>query len=349
MRNICSNIERTIRMMEDFSRIHLGIYPTPLEEAPRLAKDLGLAALFIKRDDLTGFAGGGTKVRKLEYDFAEILQHSHDVVLAAGGVQSNLVRIVAAAAAMFNLKAKLVLGGPEFTSYDGNLLLDILFGAEIRFLPNDDDNGHLTSAMTDWAGELMMSGSRPYMLPIGGSTALGSLGCITAVKEISDQLHTDKKVQIVLPVGSCGTLAGVILGARMFMPNSRVVGISVSRTCDAITKRTLEIIRECCTLLNTPFDVQETDIETYDRYFTEYGTPTTDGQNAVIQCARKEGVLLDPVYTGKAMAGLIDLVVQKKLDPALPIVFIHTGGLPVLFSYEPEFHPLANVTVKRLP
>ncbi len=334
-------------MVEDFPHIHLGMYPTPLQAAPRLAKELGLASLFIKRDDLTGFAGGGTKVRKLEYDFAEILENNHDVVMAAGGVQSNLVRIVAAAAAMFNLKAKMVLGGPEFTSYDGNLLLDILFGAEIRFLPNDDANDHLTAAMTDWAEELKRSGSHPYMLPIGGSTALGSLGCITAVKEISAQLNTDKKVQIVLPVGSCGTLAGIILGARMFMPNSRIVGISVSRTSAAITKRTLEIISECRTLLNMPLDIQERDIETYDRYFTEYGSPTAEGQNAVIQCARTEGVLLDPVYTGKAMAGLIDLVVKKILDPDLPTVFIHTGGLPVLFSYEPEFRPLANVTVKR--
>lgn len=157
-------------MLKNIPHVQLAKIPTPLDEAPRLAREIGLAKLFIKRDDLTGFAGGGTKVRKLEYDFADMVEKKHDVVVAAGGVQSNHARITAAAASLFNLKAKLVLGGPEFSSFDGNLLLDILFGAEIRFLPNDDDNDHLTSAMMDWADELKQTGARPYVLPIGGST-----------------------------------------------------------------------------------------------------------------------------------------------------------------------------------
>jgi D-cysteine desulfhydrase family pyridoxal phosphate-dependent enzyme len=339
------DIKRIVAMLNTIPHLHLADIPTPLNPAPRLAREMGVAQLFIKRDDLTGFAGGGTKVRKLEYDFADILEHKHDVVLTAGGVQSNLARIVAAAASVFNLKAKVVLGGPEFSSFDGNLLLDILFGAEIRFLPRDDENDHLTSAMMTWADELKQQGARPYVLPIGGSTALGSLGCINAVKEIADQLNTKEKIQILLPVGSCGTFAGIVLGARMFMPNSRIVGISVSRTSAAIRKRSLEIISECCALLNGAFDVQEHDLECYDQYCVEYGIPTVEGQSAVVQCARLEGLLLDPVYTGKTMAGMIDLFKQEKLDKNLPTVFLHTGGLPILFSFEPEFRKLASMRI----
>ncbi|MFH1198039.1 MAG: D-cysteine desulfhydrase family protein [bacterium] len=329
-------------MLEKFPCIQLANFPTPLNEAPRLADEIGLEKLFIKRDDLISFAGGGTKVRKIEYDLAEIIENKYDVVLTAGGVQSNHARILAAAARRFNIETKLVLGGPEFNSFDGNLLLDILFGAEIRFLPNDDENDHLTAAMNDWAEELKQKGARPYVSPIGGCTALGSLGCINAMKELAAQLKTDDKVQIVLPVGSCGTFAGIVLGAKLIMPNSRVIGISVSRTSTAIKKRSLEIIAECCELIKINFDFSESDIESYDNYFVEYGTPTMGGQNAVIQCAHTEGILLDPVYTGKAMAGLIDLVKKEKLDKNLPTVFIHTGGLPILFSFEPEFRKFAK-------
>jgi D-cysteine desulfhydrase len=331
-------------MLENIPRVKLGNFPTPLDEAPRLAKEIGLEKLFIKRDDLTGFAGGGTKVRKLEYDFAEIIANNYNVVLTAGGVQSNHARLTAAAAKKFNLDAKLVLGGPEFNSFDGNLLLNILFGAEIRFLPNDDENEHLESAMNDWANELKQKGMHPYISPIGGSTALSSLGCVDAINELASQLNTTDEFQIVLPVGSCGTFAGIVLGAKLLMPKSRVVGISISRTRDAIKKRSLEIIRECCKLLKINFDLCEQDIVAYDQYFKEYGVPTEEGQRAILQCASLEGIILDPVYTGKAMAGMIDLVKNGKLNKNIPTVFLHTGGLPILFSYEPAFHHLAKFT-----
>lgn len=334
-------------MFSHIPRIHLATVPTPLDEAPRLAKEIGLSHLFIKRDDLTGFAGGGTKVRKLEYDFADILAKKCDVVVSAGGVQSNLVRLAAAASARFGLKMKGVLGGPEFQSYDGNLLLNSLFGAEIRFLPNDDANDHLTSAAMEWAEELKQSGSRPYVLPIGGSTPLGSLGCISVIEEIAAQLKTQGKVQIVLPVGSCGTFAGMMLGARMILPDARIIGISISRSAAAIRKRTSELSAECAALLQLDYPLNENDIECYDHYHQEYGTPTPEGQHAVIRSARLEGLLLDPVYTGKAMSGLFDLAAKGVLDKNIPTVFLHTGGLPILFSFESSFRSSANVTIKK--
>jgi D-cysteine desulfhydrase family pyridoxal phosphate-dependent enzyme len=329
-------------MVDSIPRVSLASLPTPLVEAPRLAREIGLATLFLKRDDLTGFAGGGTKVRKLEYDFAEILANKYDVVLTAGGVQSNHARLTAAAARRFGLDVKLVLGGPPFASFDGNLLLDILFGASIRFLTNDDDNDHLTSAMITWADELAMNGAKPYISPIGGSTGLGALGCVAEMREIAGQIMPRERLQIVLPVGSCGSFAGILLGAKLFLPNARVIGISVSRSSAAIKKRTLEVITECCGLLSIPSPIDDIAIESYDQYVLEYGIPTEEGQSAIVRCAHLEGILLDPIYTGKAMAGLIDLVGRKVLDANVPTVFIHTGGLPVLFSFEPEFRKLAD-------
>jgi 1-aminocyclopropane-1-carboxylate deaminase/D-cysteine desulfhydrase-like pyridoxal-dependent ACC family enzyme len=237
----------------------------------------------------------------------------------------------------------LVLGGPPFASFDGNLLLDVLFGASIRFLPNDDANDHLTTAMTAWADELTANGAKPYISPIGGSTGLGALGCVAEMREIAGQINPHEKLQIVLPVGSCGSFAGILLGARLFLPNARIVGISVSRTSAAIASRSREIIAECCALLNITSSDDDIAIESYDQYVREYGIPTEEGQRAIFTCARLEGLLLDPIYTGKAMAGLIDLVKKKILDHTVTTIFLHTGGLPVLFSFESEFKKRADV------
>jgi D-cysteine desulfhydrase len=339
-----------MNILSRIPRIHLAQVPTPLQEAPRLAQHAGLDRLYIKRDDLTGFAGGGTKVRKLEYDFAEIVAKGYDVIVTAGGVQSNLVRLSAAVAARYGIALKAVLGGPEFTSHDGNLLLDGLFGAEIRFLPNDDDNDRMTGIALQWMEELRSSGAHPYLLPIGGSTPLGSLGCISVMSELADALGRETPLQVIVPVGSCGTYAGLLVGARMVMPNARIIGISISRSGEAIRKRSAELIAGCAELLQTKFDVPESSMECYDTYFGEYGTPTAAGQQAVIDSARLEGLLLDPVYTGKAMAGLIDLAAKKELQSDIPAVFLHTGGLPVLFSYEQAFRSFTRInTVKGTP
>jgi len=330
-------------MLEKFERVHLANLPTPLEEAPRFGKAIGLSKLFFKRDDLTGLAGGGNKARKLEFDFAEILKGGYDTVITTGGVQSNHARMTAAAARKLNLDIKLVLGGPDFKRCEGNLLLDVLFGAEIRFLIDDDENDHLNAAMEKWAEELRAQGHRPYIVPIGGSTGLGALGYVEAMRELSEQFGQDT-VQIVLTVGSCGTYAGVILGAKLFMPNARIIGISVSRTAEAIRSCTLEIIEESKKLLEVNPNIGLNDIEIYEDYRGTYGVPTKEGKKAVVDCARMEGVILDLVYTGKAMSGLIDLVSIGKIEKDIPVIFIHTGGYPSLFSFADEFSELANIT-----
>lgn len=328
-------------MLEKIPRIKLSNLPTPLDELKELSKKYGFKKLLIKRDDLTGFAGGGNKARKLEYDFAEVLKDDYDVVLTAGGIQSNHARMTAAAARKLGIDVKVVLGGPDFKKFKGNLLLDVLFSAEIRYLVNDDSNDHLTSEMNKWADELKREGRKPFVLPIGGSTGLGALGYVKAMHEISQQL-ADKKVQIVMAVGSCGSFAGSILGAKMFFNDARIIGISVSRTSQAIIERTKEIILESSEILKQKINMNEIKIECYDQYYVEYGLITKEGKNAILECANLEGIILDPIYTGKVMAGMIDLAQKNIIDKKLTTIFLHTGGLPILFSFEDEFDELAK-------
>jgi D-cysteine desulfhydrase family pyridoxal phosphate-dependent enzyme len=320
--------------------VKLANYPTPLNEAQRLADKIGLSKLFIKRDDLTGLAGGGNKARKLEYDFAEIVNGGYDVVLTAGGIQSNHARMTAAAARKLGLDIKLVLGGSDFEMATGNLLLDVLFNAEIRYLVDDDANSSLENEIQKWANELASKGRKPFIIPIGGSTGLGALGYVKAMEELSAQLENDN-VQIIVGVGSCGTFAGIILGAEIFLPNAKVFGISVSRTTEAIKLRTLELIQESTELINFKID-DNISVECYDDYHNEYGIITESGKQAINDTANLEGILLDPIYTGKVMAGLIDLTKKNIIDKNIPVVFIHTGGLPILFSFENELSKTIN-------
>jgi len=331
-------------LLNRIPRVLLADIPTPLQEVPRLSRTVGLNRLFIKRDDQTGLAMGGNKARKLEYDFAEILKQGSDVVLTVGGAQSNHAVMTAAAARRMGLDVKIVLGGPAFTEYQGNLLLDVLLGAEIRYLKDNDRNEDLASAMEEWADALRREGHRPYTLPVGGSTGRGALGYVRAMRELALQLGPGPS-QIVLAVGSCGTFAGAILGARLYMPGARVIGISVSRSSAEIARRTTEIIAESTRMLQCDVTLTAAEIESYDSYHQEYGVPTDSGREAILSCARLEGILLDPVYTGKSMAGLLDLARRRILDPALPTVFIHTGGLPILFAFERSFRNLAQCTI----
>ncbi len=330
-------------MIDKIHRQRLADLPTPLEDAPRLARHLGISRLLIKRDDQTGLAMGGNKARKLEYDFAEIVRQGCDVVVTVGGAQSNHARMTAAAARKLGMDAKIVLGGPDFEEFQGNMLLDVLLGAEIRFLKNNDANDDLTAAMDEWILDLRSQGRRPYGIPVGGSTGLGSLGYVRAMRELSDQFGQDP-VQIVLAVGSCGTLAGTLLGAHLFMPRARVIGISISRTSEQIAVQTAALVREGADLLNLMDFPTQHRVETYDTYFREYGAFTESAREAILLSARLEGLLLDPVYTGKSMAGLIDLARKGVLNRDIPTIFIHTGGLPILFAYEPQFRSLAWCT-----
>ena len=330
-----------IGYLNSIPRLRLATLPTPLEDMPRLAKHLGVSRLLVKRDDLTGLAFGGNKARKLEYELSQAVGRGCDVIVTVGGVQSNHARMVAAAARKLGIEAKLVLGGPKFDQLQGNLLLDTIFGADVRFLIDDDDNDHLAAAMHGWTGELTAAGRSPYELPIGGSTGLGALGYVQAIRELADQFGQER-VQIILAVGSCGTLAGVHLGASLFMPNARVIGISVSRSSSQIADETNRLVTEAATILHLS-ELPEKQVESFDCYYEEYGAFTASAKDAILTAARLEGILLDPVYTGKAMAGLFDLAQKGILRKDIPTIFVHTGGLPILFAYGRKFEPGASI------
>ncbi|MBP7146240.1 MAG: pyridoxal-phosphate dependent enzyme [Acidobacteria bacterium] len=334
------------KRLEAIERVRLANLPTPLDEAPRLAAHAGLARLLVKRDDTTGLALGGNKARKLEYELATLARGGCDVIVTIGGTQSNHAAMTAAAARRLGVDVKLVLGGPDFERFTGNLLLDVLYGAEIRYLVDDDANDALAAAMDEWVLELRRAGRRPLALPIGGSTGLGALGYVRATRELAAQLG-EGPVQIVTAVGSCGTLAGLIVGARLFLPRARVVGVSASRASGAIAARTVEIARECAEILGADLAVGAGDVEAHDAYAGEYGVPTPAGLEAIHAAARLEGLLLDPCYTGKAMSGLFDLARRGVLDAAIPTVFLHTGGAPIAFSDESLFASQAICTKVR--
>jgi D-cysteine desulfhydrase family pyridoxal phosphate-dependent enzyme len=304
---------------------------------PRLARHLGLGKLFVKRDDGTGLAMGGNKARKLEYDFAPVLAGGYDVVVTVGGAQSNHAAMTAAAARRLGLDVKLVLGGPAVTRLRGNMLVDAVYGAEVRYLLDDDANDSLAAAMDEWVVELRRDGRRPYALPIGGSSGLGALGYVRAMRELAGQVGPGP-FQIVTAVGSCGTFAGLALGAALFAPSALVVGVSVSRTARQIAERTAELVAESAAILGVAPPPSGA-LECHDRFHESYGVATESGAEAIRTCARLEGLLLDPVYTGKSMAGLFALARSRALDPGVPVVFLHTGGLPILFAVDlPEEH-----------
>jgi 1-aminocyclopropane-1-carboxylate deaminase/D-cysteine desulfhydrase-like pyridoxal-dependent ACC family enzyme len=196
--------------------------------------------------------------------------------------------------------------------------------------------------MEAWVRELARDGRRPYSLPIGGSTGLGALGYVRAIRELAEQAGPSP-LQIVLPVGSCGTLAGVLLGVQAYSPGTRVIGISVSRTSANIRAQTVTLMADAARILGLSSIPGEAAIEVYDSYHVGYGAFTQSAKDAIVATARLEGVLLDPVYTGKAMAGLMDLAARGIIARDVPTVFLHTGGLPIIFAYERDLQPLASL------
>lgn len=323
-------------------RLQLGTLPTPLDEAPRLAQELGLKRLLIKRDDLTGLGLGGNKVRKLEFLLADALEQGCDVILTDGGPQSNHARLTAAAAAKLGLESILFLGGPRFDSFDGNLLLDIIFGAEIRFMP-DATVGQMEAAMAKAADELRQAGRKPYVIPIGGSTPIGALGYVEAMREIADQLGEDRNPQIFVTVGSGGTLGGVVLGAKMFLPEARVIGIAVGRAGKPFQVIAKEVADGAADIIGADVDIDPDQIEVYEDYLGDrYGIPSEAGIKAILLSGKTDGIVLDPVYTGKAMSGLIDFASKGSIDRDRTTIFLHTGGSPALFAYESYFRDYAK-------
>jgi len=322
--------------IDKLPRVKLVNLPTPLEEMPRLTKLLNSPRLWIKRDDCTGLAFGGNKERKTEFVMADALNKKADVVITTGGIQSNHVRATAAAARKLGLKPVLVLRGEEPKSYDGNLLLDYLLGAELRFVSVDWHE--IDPVLLDIAKELQKEGHVPYVIPSGASYSVGAVAYVNAMLELLTQARdANLKIDyIVHAAGSGGTQAGLILANKALKSRIRVLGICVEPEGDWLAKKTVEIANEDAKLLDFRVTVKPSDVALIEDYTGKYGVLTSEILEAIKLVAQTEGILLDPVYTGKAMAGLIDMIKKKRFKKDENVVFIHTGGSPVLFAYKKE-------------
>ena len=326
----------SLQNLTRFPRLELIGAPTPLEYLPRLSDHLG-REIFIKRDDTTPLAMGGNKLRKLEFLAADALREGADTLITAGAIQSNHVRQTAAVAAKLGLHCVALLENPIGTRAEnylsnGNRLLLDLFNTQVEMCDALTDP---SAQLDELATRIEAQGYRPYVIPVGGSNALGALGYVESALEISQQCEDAVEISsVVVASGSAGTHAGLAVGLEQLMPQAELIGVTVSRSvADQLPK--VEALQQA--VANSLELQAKADIILWDDYFAPgYGTPNEEGMAAVKLLAQLEGILLDPVYTGKAMAGLIDGITQKRFKDEGPILFVHTGGAPALFAYHPH-------------
>ncbi|ALS98290.1 D-cysteine desulfhydrase family protein [Lacimicrobium alkaliphilum] len=312
-------------------RLPLGILPTPVEPMLRLSEHLKGPQLWIKRDDLTGLALGGNKTRKLEYILAEATEQKADCIITAGAIQSNHCRQTAAAAARLGLECHLVLGGEEPAQVNGNLLLDKLFNARIHWA-GEKRKGEDIPALVE---SLKSADKRPFVVPYGGSNVTGALGYVNAMAELQQQTELAFS-HIVFASASGGTHAGLLNGARMTGAKTKILGIRIDKAESAeqsFAGRVLELSNQTAAQLGLEsFSEQDVFLNT-DYLGGGYAVVGDAEKQAIETLAQSEAILLDPVYTGRAFAGLLDLIRQGYFSAEDRVLFWHTGGAPALFAY----------------
>ena len=326
-----------------FPRLHFAHLPTPLEPMPALSKELGGPNLWIKRDDCTGLAGGGNKTRKLEFLLADALEQNADTIITQGATQSNHARQTAAIAAKLGLECHLLLedrtGSDKIDyNYNGNVMLDQLLGASLTKLPADTD---MDAAMESLATKLRDEGKKPYIIPGGGSNEIGALGYVNAALELVYQANSQslKIDHIVHATGSAGTQAGLVTGLMAMNSQIPLLGIGVRAPKEKQEANVFSLAERTADYIGAPGVVKRKDIVANCDYVGDgYGIPTDGMREAVTMLARSEAILLDPVYSGKGMAGLIDLIRNKEFSDDENIVFLHTGGAQGLFGYREAFN-----------
>ena len=323
-----------------FPRVSLAHLPTPLEAMPASTRALAGPQLFVKRDDCTGLALGGNKTRKLEFALGDALAKGADTILTSGGLQSNHVRQTAAACARLGLGCHAVVANPLARApaayrESGNQLLDRLLGAVVHEVP--DGAGATEARLAELARALSERGARPYVVPLGASDGIGALGYVECARELVEQCRAADvhPTHVFLATGSCGTHAGLLAGLRLHGSGMQVIGVAVSETASAKRAKVLDVVRQVGDVLGrAAMPVDEGDVVVFGGYVgAGYGLPTEAGAAALERVARAEGLLLDPVYTAKAMAGMLDLLAGGRLRGVRDPVFLHTGGTPALFAY----------------
>jgi L-cysteate sulfo-lyase len=328
-------------LLSRFPRVSLAHLPTPLEALPRLSEHLGGPMIWVKRDDCTGLATGGNKTRKLEFVMADAIEHGADTIVTVGAVQSNHVRQTAAACCKLGLDCEVLLEhrvADPSKSYaeSGNVLLDRLFGANLREYPGGTD---FDAAMAEVADEVRARGGTPYIVPGGASNRIGALGYVNCVLETLAQAN-ERGLRIdqwVTATGSAGTQAGLIVGLEAMHAGIPLLGIGVNAPKDKQEQKVFDLAVETADYIGAPGVVEREDVVANCDYVGPgYGVPTEAMNEAVLMLARLEGLLFDPVYSGKALAGLIDLVRKEEFGDARNILFLHTGGSAALFAYEDQ-------------
>jgi D-cysteine desulfhydrase family pyridoxal phosphate-dependent enzyme len=312
----------------NISRVNFAHLPTPIESLPRLSDALGGPSLLIKRDDLTGLAFGGNKTRKLEFLVAEARDQGAKTLISGGALQSNHCRQTAATAARCGFKCILVLTGEKPEESSANLLLDNLFGAEIVYVAERKDRDRILQETFD---RVAKDGMKPYLVPYGGSNPTGALGYAFAMQELMAQnLQAD---WIVFATSSGGTHAGLMLGRRVFGYKGKVLGVSVDESEDWLKDHVSELASLTSEKVGKRIDFTADEVLANANYcLAGYGVLTEQEREAIHLFATYEGLLLDPVYTGRAAAGLIDLIRKRFFKKEETVLFLHTGGQPALFA-----------------
>lgn len=312
-----------MKSFNDFPKVSLGIFPTPIHRLNRISALLN-TNIYIKRDDLCGLGLGGNKTRKLEYLLADAMQKKAEIVFTTGGAQSNHAMLTAAAAGKLGLKAILVLKKRGVTECLGNQLLEHLMGTDVRFVDTDSYDD-IYNEMDRIGKEL---GKPYYKIPCGGSNALGAIGYVECAKEIRDSgLSFD---HIICAEGSGGTMAGLALGAKLFLPQTKVHGMMVDT--DPFDEITPRLMKESAALLESDVSISSSDFHLRDMCGPGYAIPSEEGNAAVRLLASEEGIFLDPVYTGKAFAGLVAMAKEGAFRPDEKVLFLHSGGAGGLFA-----------------
>ena len=314
-----------MRDLESFPKVSLGVFPTPIHKLENISRLLN-TQVYIKRDDLTGLGLGGNKTRKLEYLLADAKEQGAEIVFTTGGAQSNHAMLTAAAAGKLGMKAILILKEKGVTGRLGNQLLEHLMGTDVRFM-DTNDYADIYAEMDRVGREL----GRPYYkIPCGGSNALGALGYVACAGEIREQgLRVD---HLICAEGSGGTMAGLALGAKLFLPGTKVYGMMVDT--EPFELVTPALMREAAALLEADLSISEKDYTLRDVCGPGYAIGSEAGNAAVRLMAQREGIFLDPVYTGKAFAGLLEMAAEGRFAPDEHVLFLHSGGAGGLFAID---------------
>ena len=327
-------------MLEKFERIKLGHFPTPIEHLKNVSKHLDGPNIFIKRDDCTGLATGGNKTRKLEFLIPDAIKNKAELIVTVGAIQSNHARQTAAACSLKGLKCLIILeqrlkDPPDAYMNSGNVFLNKLLGAEVMLCPKDQD---ILEYSTKVVKDIKSKGTNVYFIPGGGSNSIGALGYVECFKEILKENNKYNLTHIVHATGSSGTQAGLLAGKKYFKSQLQIIGISVRYEKKIQEEKVYNEAKKICEKLKCDV-LDRSEVVAYDDYVgSGYGEPTDGMIEATNLLAKKEAILLDPVYSGKGFAGLIGLIRQKKFTKKDNILFIHTGGAVSLSAYEWAFN-----------